>query len=373
MPPVDPLKHALALYSDGICGNGIDQALEDNVGNRLVQHSSGITDGPDGFRDFYRDFLICYPGRKMKPIHKVVDGKLCFLHVVQLAEMASQWKPQWVTMDLFDTDDAGKIVEHWSVRASYQFSRKPGVDKKDDIEGVYELHPVSICQFDMYKTERNKQIVMEYVKNVLTLGNVDRLYEFITRESIRHLLHVPHTRECLAAAVDSVLKGGMEMLFKVIGQANIVVTVSKMYTIESPGVGGLHHHHLKRHQVEIKKKNMNITLVEYCPFDLRHLEKECLGIDQKPGEVEVGKKEDMDSGAQVECGDSDSHHLTKNEHGSIDMKKCQVEGGRKDSDKVRVEYCAFDVYRLENERIVEQWSVWEPIKPRNEWTNSGKF
>lgn len=314
MEPANPLKHALALYKDGICGNGIDQALENNVGKRFVQHSSGIADGQDGFRDFYRDFLMNYPGRKMTTMHKLVDGHYCFLHVVQIAEMASQWKPQWVTMDLFDTDEeTGKIIEHWSVRASYQFCKKPINYNKRPIshkeKRVEELLPMSICEADKDKTEKNKKIVTEYVKQVLTLGNVDHLDRFITPVSIRHLLHVPHTRECLPAAVHSVLAGSMEMLFKVIGQANLVVTLSKMYTTERADHG--------------ERFNRRANGYSFQDFD------------RKTAKVEAGREEGKD------------------------MK--------------RVEYCAFDVYRLENERIVEQWSVWEQIMPRNEWANSGKF
>lgn len=261
---------------------------------------------------------MCYPGRKMTTMHKIVDGQYCFLHVVQMGEMGSQWKPQWVTMDLFDTDETGKIIEHWSTRASYQFCKKPfsyGNQKICNKEKrVEELHPTSICEADEDKTEENKKIVTEYVKQVLTLGNVDQLDRFITNDSVRHLLHVPHTRECLPAAVHSVLAGSMEMLFKVIGQANLVVTLSKMYATERADDGEL-------------------------------------------GESESNGKANW-------CAKGHSFQ-------GVDRKTAEVEAEEKDIGWV--EYCAFDVYRLENERIVEQWSVWEQIMPRNEWVNSGKF
>lgn len=37
------------------------------------------------------------------------------------------------------------------------------------------------------------------------------------------------------------------------------------------------------------------------------------------------------------------------------------------------EYAVFDIYRIENGKIVEHWDNMEPIPPREEWENTGKF
>ncbi|CZF78964.1 SnoaL-like domain protein [Grimontia celer] len=37
------------------------------------------------------------------------------------------------------------------------------------------------------------------------------------------------------------------------------------------------------------------------------------------------------------------------------------------------EMAVFDIFRIENGKIVEQWDNMEPIPPRTEWANTGKF
>lgn len=37
------------------------------------------------------------------------------------------------------------------------------------------------------------------------------------------------------------------------------------------------------------------------------------------------------------------------------------------------EFCIFDIFRIENGKIVEHWDNMEPIPPRSEWANTGKF
>jgi predicted SnoaL-like aldol condensation-catalyzing enzyme len=37
------------------------------------------------------------------------------------------------------------------------------------------------------------------------------------------------------------------------------------------------------------------------------------------------------------------------------------------------ELAVFDIFRIENGKIVEHWDNMEPIPPRSEWANTGKF
>lgn len=282
-PSGKPLKHALGLYFDGIRDGNIDRALSENLGDRYVQHSTGVADGPEGFRSFFTDFLKRCPHRKLTLLRTVEDGPNCFVHVLQEIGTTNGNTVRWITMDLFDTDADGKIVEHWDVITAGK-SPQHTVSGNSMTDGIDS----TIChKKDVDKTQSNKIIVRDYAKHVLTLGKTECVDRFVDETFVQHAAHLEDGRIGLRKAVECGKSGKMEMLFKVIGQNNLVVTLSKMILLDT----------------------------------------------------------------------SSSGH-------------CQEQNGQPVK---HIEHCAFDVYRLENDRIVEQWSAWEPIMPRSEWANSGKF
>lgn len=281
MTPGKPLKHALGLYFDGIRDGNIDRALSENLGDRYVQHSTGVADGPEGFRLFFSDFLKRCPDRKLTLLRTVEDGPNCFVHVLQEIGTDSGGTVKWVTMDLFDTDADGKVVEHWDVITAGK-SPEETISGNSMTDGTTTTTtPTAIGDLD--KTESNKRIVRDYAKHVLTLRKAECVDRFVGEAFVQHAAHMEDGRDALRNSVLNEKTAKMEMLFKVIGQGNLVVTLSKMITIND------------------------------------------------------------------DDNDDDAGQTKYTEH------------------------CAFDVYRLENDRIVEQWSAWEPIMPRDEWANSGKF
>ena len=90
-----------------------------------------------------------------------------FVHVFQALNGGAS---QWVTTDFFDTDESGKIIEHWDVIAPYTDSNPPG---HTAIDG-----PSEVCDLD--QTEGNKQLVASMIQDLLMRGGdpsrVDRYF-----------------------------------------------------------------------------------------------------------------------------------------------------------------------------------------------------
>ncbi len=249
--------NALGLYMEGIRDGNPLEALNKYIGRRYTQHSTGVANGKQGFLDFFMPFLERTPDRDIHVLRSIEDGPYVFCHAFQ---SLNGGEAKWVTMDLFDTDANGRIIEHWDVIATYIENTASG---EDMVEGPTE--PV-----DLDRTDANKAIVKEYTKLVLTEGHFDLIDEFVAVDLIQHSPNLVNGHEALVTALESDVVGQYEMLFSLIGEGNFVVTYCK------------------------KHKNSQ-------------------------------------------------------------------------------DYATFDLYRLVNDLIVEHWEASEPILPRAQWGNSGKF
>jgi len=107
------ISNAKGLYLEGIRDGNMVEALEKYTGARYTQHSTGVRDGADGFVEFFAPFLEHNPIRDIQVIRTIEDGQFVFCHVYQNLNNGAA---QWVTADIFDTDDAGHIIEHWDVQ-----------------------------------------------------------------------------------------------------------------------------------------------------------------------------------------------------------------------------------------------------------------
>ena len=79
------------------------------VGDVYIQHNPDVADGPQGFIDYFTRMAEEYPDKSIEFVRAVAEGDLVALHTHQV------WPgdAQYVTMDFFRFDSAGKIVEHW--------------------------------------------------------------------------------------------------------------------------------------------------------------------------------------------------------------------------------------------------------------------
>jgi predicted SnoaL-like aldol condensation-catalyzing enzyme len=68
-----------------------------------------VADGKQAFIDYFDEMVKNYPGKSIEFIRTVAEGDLVALHTHHT------WPgdEQYVTMDFFRFDEAGKIVEHW--------------------------------------------------------------------------------------------------------------------------------------------------------------------------------------------------------------------------------------------------------------------
>lgn len=84
-------------------------AVQQFVGERYIQHNPAVTDGAQGFIEYFEMMQLKYPEKSIQFVRCIGEGDLVALHTHQI------WpgNEEYVTMDFFRFDEEGKIVEHW--------------------------------------------------------------------------------------------------------------------------------------------------------------------------------------------------------------------------------------------------------------------
>jgi len=101
-------ENAIAFYQMAYDGNP-KKAVEIYVGKEYIQHNPLVGNGKEPFIAYFDRMKKEYPKKSIEFVRAISQGDLVALHTHQI------WpdNDQYVTMDFFRFDDAGKIVEHW--------------------------------------------------------------------------------------------------------------------------------------------------------------------------------------------------------------------------------------------------------------------
>mgnify|MGYP000577485430 CR=1 FL=1 len=164
------LDNARALYLEAIRDGNAAEAIEKYSGSRYTQHSTPVKDGKEGFVEFFADFHRRNPVRDIQIVRSFEDGRYVFLHVVQTL---NNGEFRYVTADIFDTDDDGKLIEHWDMIAEMVDETVSG---HSQVDGPTE-------PTDLHKTEQNKRLVRNFLDDVLIAGKSDKLTDYVSSET----------------------------------------------------------------------------------------------------------------------------------------------------------------------------------------------
>ncbi len=216
------ISNAKGLYLEGIRDGNMRQALDKYTGERYIQHSTGVGDGKEGFIAFFEPFLARNPVRDIQVIRAIEDGRYVFCHVYQ---NLNNGEAKWVTADLFDTDEAGRMIEHWDVIAPYVWPTASGRTMVDGPAQVEDLH----------KTGENKAIVRAFADDVLMTGNEARIGDYISAEQYdQHNPYIEDGLEGFAKHLEQMAATGNTARYikvhHLIGQGNFVVIYSHVKT-----------------------------------------------------------------------------------------------------------------------------------------------
>lgn len=210
------LQNAKNLYLEGIRDGNYAEAVEQYTGDKYIQHSTGVRDGKEGFKEFFSDFIERNPKREIDIVRGWEDNGKVFLMAYQ---NINDGESEWVTTDFFDYDENDKIIEHWDVISKFNPSNPAG---RSSVDGPTEIT-------DLDKTEENKALVTAMLKDILFEGgDVSKIGDYIAEEYLQHNPMVgdglEHFRK-LANAEDRPL--WYDEIVLILGSGNFVATLCK--------------------------------------------------------------------------------------------------------------------------------------------------
>ena len=181
--------------------------------NKYIQHNLAVKDGLAGFGEVLA--MLPKGSAKAKVIRAFQDGDFVFTHTKY-----NFFGPK-AGFDIFRFED-GKIVEHWDNLQTIVENTASGRTMFDG--------PTNITDLD--KTEENKNLVKNLINDVFFGKNPNKITDYISTE--QYAQHNPHVKDGLAglgAALESLAKAGMPMIYKknhkILGEGNFVLSVSE--------------------------------------------------------------------------------------------------------------------------------------------------
>lgn len=212
--------NATSLYLEAIRDGNYIEAITTYAGERYTQHSTPVKDGPDGFIEFFADFVERNPVRDIEIVRSWEDGKYVFLHVVQIL---NDGEFRYVTADIFDTDDQGRLIEHWDMITEWI---EPTVSGRSQVDGPTE-------PTDLDKTEANKALVRNFVDDVLVAGGFDRIADYVSVEAFhQHNPEIGDGVDGYLAYVEQLASNGTPIAYEdihlVIGCGDFVAVLAQL-------------------------------------------------------------------------------------------------------------------------------------------------
>lgn len=180
---------------------------------KYIQHNLGVADGLEGFGKV----LQALPKGSAKVDTKRVlqDGDYVFTHTDY-----NFFGPK-VGFDIFRFEN-GKIVEHWD---NLQTAAGPNPSGHTMIDGSVEIA-------DIDKADANKQLVTDFVEDILVNGRFERLSGYFDGDNyIQHNPQIADKLSGLATALAALSKAGVAIKYdrvhKVLGEGNFVLVISE--------------------------------------------------------------------------------------------------------------------------------------------------
>jgi len=210
-PQINEKERATAILKSLETGN--TDALKFINPDKYIQHNLAVGDGRAELENFIS--ILPRPETKVETRRVFKDGNFVFTH-----SEYDVFGPK-IGFDIFRLED-DLIVEHWD---NLQETTAPNPSGRTLIDGSIELK-------DLDKTAENKEIVNNFVTDILVNGEFDKLQSYFDGDN--YLQHNPFIADGvsgLVSFVENFTAQGLSLKYDeihmVLGEGNFVLVVSE--------------------------------------------------------------------------------------------------------------------------------------------------
>lgn len=212
----DKISKAKALIESFASGDTsvADELLTDDY----IQHNLAYGTGKEAFKGSI-EYLASAPVKTtVDNIRAFEDGDYVFLHTIYNFAGAGEQ----VAFDIFRFDENGKIAEHWDNLASLT---EPNPSGHTQTDGTIEIK-------DLNKTEENRELVKNFLYDVMQGNNLDKTPEYFDGDTyIQHNSAIADGVSGLNEALAALAEQGIQMIYDethmILAQGNYVLAVSE--------------------------------------------------------------------------------------------------------------------------------------------------
>jgi len=149
----------------------------------------------------------------------IEDGPYVFLHVLQTL---NNGEFRYVTADIFDTDEDGKLIEHWDIIAEVTANT---TSDHTQIDGPTAPN-------DLDKTAQNKSHVRSYLTEVLGEGRYDMIDDYISQETyVEHSVGAEDGIDNVTTRLRGLAAAGVPLVYshvhRLVGSGSFVAALSE--------------------------------------------------------------------------------------------------------------------------------------------------
>ncbi len=179
--------------------------------DKYIQHNVNVADGRESLINFLP--VLKKEGTKFENIRIFEDGDYVFTHNKYFIFGSNK-----VAFDIFRFEN-GLIVEHWDNLGEVT---KPNPSGRTQLDGELKIS-------DLEKTKENKNLINNFINDVLMGKNPDKVVEYIGDKYIQHNSNIGDGLGALGEALAEMAKNDMAMVYKksymTLGEGNFVLTV----------------------------------------------------------------------------------------------------------------------------------------------------